>query len=128
MLNQNSAGVAHRHDADAREVDQLGGTVNFTATLNRKPFQAIRAELAGSTQCDVTQGIAASRANECVDGLCCEAVMANDRAAITVRAILTVVATAISHVEALRAIGVYLRDGFEDERRQAVADRELADA
>src|SRR5262245_35422567 len=57
MLTRNSAGVAHRNDADAREIDQLGGTVNFTATLNRKPFQAIRAELAGSTQCEAAEGI-----------------------------------------------------------------------
>lgn len=51
MLTRNSAGVAHRNDADARKIDQLGGTVNFLATLNHKPFQAIRAELVGSTQC-----------------------------------------------------------------------------
>jgi hypothetical protein len=59
MLTRNSAGVAHCDDADAREVDQLGGTVNFTATLNRKPFQAIRAELVSSTQC-AAEGITAN--------------------------------------------------------------------
>jgi hypothetical protein len=65
---------------------------------------------------------AARRAEVNVDRLSCE-----DRAAATARAILSI-ATSRSHVEALRAITVYLRDGFEDERRQAVADRELADA
>jgi len=128
MVNQNSAGVAHRDDADAREIDQLGGTVDFTATLNRKAFQAICAELVGSTQYDATQGIAASRANQCVDGLCCEAVMANDRAAVTASAILSIVETATCRNEVLRAVAVYLRDEFADERRLAVGDRGLADA
>ena len=128
MLSQNSAGVAHRYDADAREVDQLGGTVDFTATLNHEPFQAIRAELMGSTQCDATLGIAASRANQRVDRLCCEAVMANDLAAVTASAILSIVETATRRNEALRAVAVYLRDEFADERRQAMDDRGLADA
>jgi hypothetical protein len=126
MVNQNSAGVAHRDDADAREIDQLGGTVDFTATLNRTPFQAIRTEL--STQCDATQGITASLANQCVDGLCYEAVMANDRAAVTASAILSIIETATCCNEALRAVAVYLRDEFADERRQTMADRGLADA
>ena len=54
--------------------------------------------------------------------------MVDDRAAVTARAILSIVATSRSHVEALHAIAVYLRDEFADERRQAIADRELADA
>ena len=59
MLTRNSAGVAHRDDADARKIDQLGGTVNFLATLNHKPFQAIHVELVGSTQC-AAEGITAN--------------------------------------------------------------------
>jgi hypothetical protein len=51
MLACNSAGVAHRNDADAREIDQLGGKVNFLATPERKPFQVILAELTGSDTC-----------------------------------------------------------------------------
>jgi hypothetical protein len=57
-----------------------------------------------------------------------ETVMANDRAAVTARAILGIVATSTCCSEALRAVAVYLRDEFADERRQAIADRELADA
>ena len=71
---------------------------------------------------------AARRAEANVDGLFCEGVTADDRAAVTARAILTIVATSRSHVEALRAIAVYLRDEFADERRQTMADRGLADA
>jgi len=71
---------------------------------------------------------AARRAETNVDGLCCEAVMANDRAAVTARAILSIVATSTCCSEALRAVAVYLRDEFADERRQAIADRGLADA
>jgi hypothetical protein len=72
---------------------------------------------------------AARRADSNVDGLCCEAVMANDRAAVTARAILSIVATSTCCSEALRAVVVYLRYEFaDDERRQAIADRELADA
>ena len=71
---------------------------------------------------------AARRVEANVDRLCREAVMVDDRAAVTARAMLSIVATSRSHVEALRAIAVYLRDEFADERRQAIADRELADA
>jgi hypothetical protein len=71
---------------------------------------------------------AARRVEANVDRLCCEAVMVDDRAAVTARAILSLVTSSRSHVEALRAIAVYLRDEFADERRQAIADRKLADA
>ena len=71
---------------------------------------------------------AARRVEANVDRLCCEAVMVDDRAAVTARAMLSIVATSRSHVEALRAIAVYLRDEFADERRQAIADQGLADA
>jgi hypothetical protein len=67
---------------------------------------------------------AARRAETNVDGLCYEAVMANDRAAVTARTILTEVATSTCCSEALRTVAVY----FADERRQAIADRGLADA
>jgi hypothetical protein len=66
---------------------------------------------------------AARRAETNVDGLCCEAVT-NDRAAVTARTILTEVATSTCCSEALRTVAVY----FADERRQAIADRGLADA
>src|SRR6516165_2995177 len=52
---------------------------------------------------------AARRVEANVDRLCREAVMVDDRAAITARAILSIVGTSRSHVEALRAIAVYLR-------------------
>jgi len=71
---------------------------------------------------------AARRVEANVDRLCREAVMVDDRAAVTARAMLSIVATSRSHVEALRAIAVYLRDEFADERRQAIADQGLADA
>jgi hypothetical protein len=48
------AGAAHRDDdADARKIDQLGGTVDFLATLKFTTSQAcaIRAELIGDDTC-----------------------------------------------------------------------------
>jgi hypothetical protein len=51
MSARNGAGVTHQRDADAREVDQLGGRVSFVATPERKPFQVIRAELVGDDSC-----------------------------------------------------------------------------
>jgi|SRR5215475_9077508 len=52
MLTRNSAGVAHRNDADAREIDQLGGRVDFLATTpDSSTFQVIRAELTGDDTC-----------------------------------------------------------------------------
>jgi len=62
------------------------------------------------------------------NGLCCEAAMVDHRAAVTARAILSIVATSTCCNETLRAVAVYLRDEFADGRRQAVVDRELADA
>ena len=47
MSARNGAGVTHQSDADAREIDQLGGRVSFVATPECKPFQVIRAELVG---------------------------------------------------------------------------------
>jgi hypothetical protein len=41
---QNGAGPAHRaNDGEARRVDQLGGKVDFLATPQHEPLQAIRA-------------------------------------------------------------------------------------
>jgi hypothetical protein len=39
MSARNGAGVTHQSDADAREIDQLGGRVSFVATPECKPFQ-----------------------------------------------------------------------------------------
>jgi hypothetical protein len=52
MSARNGTGVTHQSDADAREIDQLDGPVNFLATPERKYLQpAILAELIGSDRC-----------------------------------------------------------------------------
>jgi hypothetical protein len=69
MLPANGAGVAHRvSGADAREIDQLGGRVNFLATTKIKPPQVIHAELIGSDTCTAL-GIA-SRSSAPVLAMC----------------------------------------------------------
>ena len=60
MAHQNGAGPGSAAtDPGARKIDQLGSRVDFLATLNRNPFQAIRAELVGSTQC-AAEGVTAN--------------------------------------------------------------------
>jgi hypothetical protein len=51
----------------------------------------------------------------------------SDRAAVAAVAVLQIIITAPSKQQQ-RLLEQYLRDEFEDERRQAMTDRELADA
>jgi hypothetical protein len=75
MAHQNGAGPGSAAtDPGARKIDQLGGKVDFLATLNRKPFQAICAELAGSTRC-TAKGITANSSSP-VLSLCRQLVLA----------------------------------------------------
>jgi hypothetical protein len=60
MAYRNGAGPGSAAtDPGARKIDQLGGKVGFLATLTRKHFQAVPAELLGSTQC-TAEGITAN--------------------------------------------------------------------